>query len=750
MSSSNISPSSAKRPRTATYNGSRTTLRSMPPTRTSDRWSRVPSTFSDITKTLFGPDATAEKQNEPDHDSAYASKEDSVMEEPVPTRQSVPARQSRRKAKEATQAAHDDFDNDDNNKYDKYHSPEPDDTTRRSTRAAKKRLRSSTTTTTTTVAVAAAEHASKTKGRGRKPVAASKTASPQPKGILTPSSKRRQRPAKSVVFSSSRSSEKQIEQQLGFRDIDPTPTRKVTPGAIDEPASESQCPPHADNVDNRLTSSSTPARAPSLIPSHLSSGYSTLTALLSSTITTSESNSLLLLGARGSGKSLLVNTALSSLSRQHAGDFHIVRLNGFLQTDDRLALREIWRQLGRERAVDADETGQVMASYADTMASLLGLLSHPDEIAAAPDMNAMDAEDTTVQTTSKSVIIVIDEFDLFTTHPRQTLLYNLFDIAQSRKAPIAVIGCSTRMDVVDCLEKRVKSRFSHRWVHIPTAKTLAAFNECVQTILCVSDDEVVDHVDETDRHQWNHAVTNDLLTRPHVHALLARTFYSTKSPADVLTKLYLPVATLSLHSSQPHSPPSTTPNPSHSAPSLMLLLPTLPPLHLALLIAASRLDSIYLAPAVNFNAVFAHYSLLHRHTRSKLATASSPLRLCAKATCKSAWEDLLRWKFLVVIGGGGGTSARDERGESELMSDDARWCRVEITLDDVAAALGPIGGWDASIGAAQCMQSSQIGLTAKRVAGNLQNLPSREQKNLYLFAAALLARLIPFKTAPIL
>ena len=84
------------------------------------------------------------------------------------------------------------------------------------------------------------------------------------------------------------------------------------------------------------------------------------------------------------------------------------------------------------------------SNYADTMASLLALLSHPSEITAAEE-----------GVTSKSVVFVIDEFDLFATHARQTLLYNLFDIAQARKAPIAVLGLTTRIDVVESLEKRV-------------------------------------------------------------------------------------------------------------------------------------------------------------------------------------------------------------------------------------------------------------------------------------------------------
>ena len=65
---------------------------------------------------------------------------------------------------------------------------------------------------------------------------------------------------------------------------------------------------------------------------------------------------------------------------------------------------------------------------------------------------------------SKSVILVLDEFDLFAYHKNQSLLYNLFDIAQSKQNPICVVGLTCRLDVVELLEKRVKSRYSHRTI----------------------------------------------------------------------------------------------------------------------------------------------------------------------------------------------------------------------------------------------------------------------------------------------
>jgi len=71
-------------------------------------------------------------------------------------------------------------------------------------------------------------------------------------------------------------------------------------------------------------------------------------------------------------------------------------------------------------------------------------------------------------------------------------LYNLFDIAQARKAPIAVLGLTTKIDVVERLEKRVKSRFSHRYVHLPLPKNLAVYWEICRQGLLADKDEIED------------------------------------------------------------------------------------------------------------------------------------------------------------------------------------------------------------------------------------------------------------------
>lgn len=136
------------------------------------------------------------------------------------------------------------------------------------------------------------------------------------------------------------------------------------------------------------------------------------------------------------------------------------------------------------------------------MTSLLALLSHPSEIMGTAD-----------GITSQSVVFVIDEFDMFAAHPRQTLLYNLFDVAQSRKAPISVLGCTTRLDVVEMLEKRVKSRFSHRYVYLHLPRSLPAYWQmCKQGLLVDKDDAESEGIDvglegyEEFRNYWSHKI----------------------------------------------------------------------------------------------------------------------------------------------------------------------------------------------------------------------------------------------------
>lgn len=124
----------------------------------------------------------------------------------------------------------------------------------------------------------------------------------------------------------------------------------------------------------------------------------------------------------------------------------LVHLNGLVHGDDKLALKSIARQMKLENAMD----GKVFGSFSENLAFLLACLKSGD------------------RHKSKSCIFILEEFDLFCGHHNQTLLYNLFDVAQSAQAPICVLGITCRLDVIELLEKRVKSRFSHRQIFLYT------------------------------------------------------------------------------------------------------------------------------------------------------------------------------------------------------------------------------------------------------------------------------------------
>ncbi|XP_004346747.2 hypothetical protein CAOG_05062 [Capsaspora owczarzaki ATCC 30864] len=168
-----------------------------------------------------------------------------------------------------------------------------------------------------------------------------------------------------------------------------------------------------------------------------------LEKLMRRTVANLESNSALLIGPRGSGKSAAVNACIAAITADFGSDaFAVVRLNGLIHTDDRLALRDIASQLKVQRAL---ETGN-LSSFAAALAFILETLRNGSR-------------------QSQPLIVILDEFDQFAHHAKQTLLYNLFDLVQSAEAPMIVLGLSCRLDVIELLEKRVKSRFSHRQIH---------------------------------------------------------------------------------------------------------------------------------------------------------------------------------------------------------------------------------------------------------------------------------------------
>ncbi|KAK1988502.1 PHD-finger domain-containing protein [Colletotrichum cereale] len=400
--------------------------------------------------------------------------------------------------------------------------------------------------------------------------------------------------------------------------------------------------------------------------------------LVEQTVLSGEGNSMLIIGARGCGKTTLIESIVDDMSLQHKNEFHVVRLNGFIHTDDKLALKEIWRQLGKE--MDAEDEGNSRSNYADTMASLLALLSHPSEMAQAEE-----------GVTSQAVVFIIDEFDMFAAHPRQTLLYNLFDIAQARKAPIAVLGCTTRMDVVEMLEKRVKSRFSHRYVYLSLPKSLPAYwKVCKQGLVVDDEDMEVEGIDtsvaghEAFHANWK-ATIEGLYKEKSFQNLLQYHYATSKSASDFLAECIIPLSSLSTDSLDLVIPPQNGPVVSLTPPNSKLhILPSLSELDLGLLIAAARLDIVAHTDTVNFAMAYDEYGSLMGRQRVQSASSGmlalgGGVRVWGRGVAGLAWERLVALGLLVPAGLGTGRASGYGGLEGKM------W-KVDMALEEI-----PIG-----------------------------------------------------------
>ncbi|KAJ2401642.1 origin recognition complex subunit 4 [Coemansia sp. RSA 2559] len=227
--------------------------------------------------------------------------------------------------------------------------------------------------------------------------------------------------------------------------------------------------------------------------------FDAIFSLLDRTVSSNEGNSALLIGPRGSGKSSVVHKALDALAEKHNGNqnpstikYHTVRLSGFIHTSDRIALRDIARQL----LIEQDLENILIGSFSDAFSYILNLL------------RATGTEDEAQQ---PPVLFILEEFDLLAQHPKQSLLYTLFDIAQSQQTPIAVLGVTARIDVMDLLEKRVKSRFSHRQIHIHSTQSLSDFKLILRNALYVAGSATA--VPSSHAKQFNSRVDEILATK---------------------------------------------------------------------------------------------------------------------------------------------------------------------------------------------------------------------------------------------
>jgi len=355
-----------------------------------------------------------------------------------------------------------------------------------------------------------------------------------------------------------------------------------------------------------------------------------LLEMLHRTVDKGESNSLLVLGPKGVGKTSLVKHVLEKAASKASWKENVVvvQLSGHIQTDDKVALRDITKQLNLENVVG----DKVFGSFAEHLSFLLASLKTGD-------------------TTSKPIIFILDQFDSFCSHKNQTLLYNLFDVAQSKAVPITVVGISSSIDVTELLEKRVKSRFSHRHLYMWPMEKLDTFMEMISSLLLLGTEEFSG---------WDKSVKDFLAKKPVRRFIEQKIFTVDKSIRSLKTFLYQALGKMvQSQCSQlelDHLQTALDCSSNMEVNSMTSQLRDLSITELCLLIAIKHIEHIYDNEPFNFEMVYHEFVKFKRRKYSTLPDERSVVT--------KSWENLVELELVSPRG----TGSRSQGGVQEQFS----------------------------------------------------------------------------------
>ncbi|KAH8105835.1 origin recognition complex subunit 4 C-terminus-domain-containing protein [Cristinia sonorae] len=380
-----------------------------------------------------------------------------------------------------------------------------------------------------------------------------------------------------------------------------------------------------------------------------------LNRLLLGTVQRAEGNSCLITGPRGSGKTRLVEDVIASLPVAA----NVIRLSGHAQTNDRLAIREIAWQL-------AQQTGASLMPFEDTE-------DGPDQDADNPFIEKAESSAlalppsahllaliSVIPTLSRPTIILLDAFDLFALHPRQSLLYCLFDTVQHSRVGttgkgLAVVGITARVDTINLLEKRVKSRFSGRILRTACPGELDVWKNVARQALCAPiDGEYSDEWTEL----WESAVEK-LLDDKGIKEVLLDTFALTRDLRTLSRILIPPILELTSTSPFPTSQSFVATVQSQRCPTSSAFLHALTYPSMCLLIAATHAQT-------SGHDVFTFEMLYEAFCDQVRTSQSAPVQVegggigmmrCSREVLMAAFEQMVSVRaFLAVAGAGQGTS----------------------------------------------------------------------------------------------
>jgi len=257
-----------------------------------------------------------------------------------------------------------------------------------------------------------------------------------------------------------------------------------------------------------------------------------------------------------------------------------------------------------------------------------------------------------IPTLPRATVVVIDAFDNFATHARQSLLYCLLDTAQSCRVGkgnkgLAVIGVTTRVDTINLLEKRVKSRFSGRMLRTACPSNVQDWISIARAVLTTP-------IDSDENGEWATlwAKSVDEFLRQDAVLDAFKDSYALTRDVHTLRRTLIPVV-LELSAASPFlsGPKFTASMAPQRCPPRFPFLASLSYPAICLLIAAVHAET---SGHDNFT-----FEMLHEAFRDQVRTSqSAPVQLeggsigmvrCSREVLLGAFERLVLTRIFIAV-----------------------------------------------------------------------------------------------------
>ncbi|KAL9246206.1 hypothetical protein vseg_019771 [Gypsophila vaccaria] len=360
------------------------------------------------------------------------------------------------------------------------------------------------------------------------------------------------------------------------------------------------------------------------------SNFSKLKFIISGSVDEGCNNSVLLLGPRGCGKTAVLELVLKDVLKEYPDMISVIKLNGILHSDDNCAIKEIARQLCTENQLMFSK----MASFDDNTQFMIAMLR---ECGLA----------------HKTIVFVLDEFDLFA-QGKQRLLYSLLDAMQSVKSQAVVIGISCRLDADQLLEKRVRSRFSHRkLLFCPPSKD--ELERLLEHALSLPESS---SLPQSYVHQFNkelHNILADKKVKETVNTLLD----SDSTVYQLMRFLFLVVSSINLKAGLLSVENLTKAFVSINRQPKLDFLKDCSVLELYILVCMKRLEARE-QNSYNFNAVMKEYKAIHDSFQTH--------DYYARSACLRAFEHLIQYELICYADSRGNNQSIEFRPVKLLIS----------------------------------------------------------------------------------